>query len=71
MTRYPPGCCFGALPVLDEWVQVTFPPGLELPADRDSVVEAEGRLEAGELLDPDGYAESLYRMDAEAVQVLR
>jgi len=71
LSRYPPGCCFGALPVLDEWIEVTFDEGIELPADRDSVVEATGRLEAGEVLDADGYALSLYRMAGKKVEHLR
>lgn len=61
LTRFPPGCCFGSLPVLDEWIHVTLAepiPPRELPL----TAHALGRLEVGEQLDSDGYALSLYRM---------
>ena len=63
LARYPPGCCFGALPVLDEWIDVT----LNVPA-RDRVLDPTtpitviGRLELGELVVEGGTVGSLYRL---------
>ena len=61
LTRFPPGCCFGAVPVVDEWVRVEL---LE-PLDADEVPEQaalRGRLEVGEVLDGDGAVDCLYRL---------
>lgn len=63
LTRFPPGCCFGAVPVLDEWVLVE----LEQPLPADEVppqAALRGVLEVGEILDERGAAQSLYRMRA-------
>ncbi|MFG0319916.1 MAG: hypothetical protein ACF8XB_21775 [Planctomycetota bacterium JB042] len=63
VTRYPPGCCFGPLPVLDEWVAVA----LETPVDAaklagDRPVTVVGTLEIGERVGDGGGVESLYRL---------
>ncbi len=63
VTRYPPGCCFGPLPVLDEWVAVS----LETPSDAaewvgDRPVTVTGTLEVGERIGRGGDVESLYRL---------
>ena len=66
LSRFPPGCCFGAVPVLDEWIAVEAPAGT--PALPPAVpVRVTGTLEVGEVLDANGFAESLYRMRAETV----
>ena len=69
LSRYPPGCCFGTVPALDEWIEVEAPPETD-PLDPDVPVVVRGVLEVGEDLDELGFARSLYRMRAESV-VLR
>lgn len=67
LTRFPPGCCFGALPVLDEWIHVTFEAGY--PAGPpEQTLAVTGVLELGERVDENGFAESLYRMRASRVE---
>ncbi|MCB9914458.1 MAG: DUF3299 domain-containing protein [Planctomycetes bacterium] len=61
LTRFPPGCCFGAVPVADEWVRVV----LRAPLDAQAVpgqAVVRGRLEVGEVLDDDGGLSGLYRL---------
>ena len=61
LTRFPPGCCYGALPVLDEWIDVEAVAPLEargLPVFAAVV----GRLEVGERSAEGGGVHSLYRM---------
>ncbi len=70
LTRFPPGCCFGSMPVLDEWVEVTLPPGEEVVLSPVAVVRVTGLLQVGEKLDEAGFAESLYRVVADEVEVL-
>ena len=63
LSRFPPGCCFGAVPVVDEWIAVQMQPGVNL--NRMSAyepIQIRGRLAVGERLTPDGAVESLYRM---------
>jgi len=67
LTRYPPGCCFGALPVFDEWVHVT----LAEPLRADDVprrAAVEGVLAVGERLDELGEPLSLYRLRADSLR---
>ena len=68
--RFPPGCCFGAIPVPDEWIDVMVENPPDIPAGEDVMVEVVGTLEVGELLDEQGFAVSLYRMQAERVRRL-
>lgn len=63
LSRFPPGCCFGAVPVPDEWLDVRG------AADTDwgdlvpvSPVTVRGTLEVGERIDADGFVLSLYRL---------
>jgi len=69
LSRFPPGCCFGSVPVMDEWVEVEAPPGTTslIP---DLRVEVQGVLEMGEIIGPTGFALSLYRMQAVSVDVI-
>jgi len=67
LSRYPPGCCFGSVPVLDEWIDVRAPDGVA-PLAPDVPVTVEGVLAVGELQDAQGFAQSLYRLRAEAVR---
>ena len=67
LNRYPPGCCFGARPALDEWILVSVSEGFDPGGPGDRIVEVEGVLEVGELQDAEGFALSLYRIEAESV----
>ncbi|MBX3167574.1 MAG: DUF3299 domain-containing protein [Candidatus Eremiobacteraeota bacterium] len=63
-------CCFGKMPALNEWVFVEFPKGggLELQVDRP--LQVSGHFRAREEREK-GVVMSLYRMQAEKVQVLQ
>ena len=67
LSRYPPGCCFGSVPVLDEWIDVRAPDGVD-PLPPEVPVTVEGVLEVGEVQDAQGFAQSLYRLRAGAVR---
>lgn len=68
LSRYLPGCCFGAMPRLDEWieVEVTVPGGIDYVPFQ--IVRVTGPFAVGEVLDDYGYVRSIYRMKAEAVE---
>ena len=68
LSRYVAGCCFGAMPRLDEWVEVQV--GIEGGVDYIpfQAVRVTGPFEVGEVLDDYGYVRSLYRMKAESVE---
>ena len=70
LSPYPPGCCFGGMPMLDEWVDVSLEDdeGVEYFAYR--VVRVTGEFEVGEQLDDWGYVTSLYRMKSDKVEKL-
>lgn len=70
LSPYPPGCHFGGMPRLDEWVDstVTNPDGVEWLAYR--AIRVIGTLEIGEQIDDYGYVTSIYRMAAERVEQL-
>lgn len=64
LTRFPPGCCFGSVPILDEWVQVELEDRREdFPRNRPTLI-AVGAFEVREHQDEDGQAVSLYRLRA-------
>lgn len=68
LSRYLPGCCFGVMPMMDEWVEVEVATeeGVEyLPYQ---IVRVVGTFEVGELLDDYGYVRSIYRLRAKEVQ---
>lgn len=69
LTRFPPGCCFGALPVLDEWIHVKLEDGYSAGPPTQAV-EVTGVLDVGEKLIEEGLVESLYRMQASKVTLL-
>ncbi|MEO0649854.1 MAG: DUF3299 domain-containing protein [Planctomycetota bacterium] len=69
LSPYPPGCCFGGMPGLDEWVDVTVT-GASIKYIAYRVVRVTGELEVGEQLDDWGYVSSLYRMDTDKVEEL-
>ncbi len=67
LTRFAPGCCFGAVPVLDEWVEVQLEEGLGEFLSQYATVTVKGHLQIGEELDQDGLVKSLYRMGSAVV----
>ncbi len=56
-------CCFGRVPMLNEWVYVRMPQGTQMV--KDLPVTFRGKLTVGEILD-DGYLIGIYLMDAES-----
>jgi len=63
LTRFPPGCCFGNVPVLDEWVAVEVREGVQVdPGTGYDPVRLRGTFLAGERMDESGFVESLYRL---------
>lgn len=69
LTRFPPGCCFGLLPVLDEWIEVSLAEPIDFAGvDASRTAAATGTLEVGERLAPDGRVLSLYRLTAARVR---
>ncbi|MEM7310713.1 MAG: hypothetical protein AAF682_28830 [Planctomycetota bacterium] len=71
LARFPPGCCFGATPVFDEWVDAH--PGSDGVIQRSGYapLAVTGVLEVGEELDEDGFVRSLYRLRDAEVEDLR
>jgi hypothetical protein len=67
LTRFPPGCCFGTVPVLDEWIAVELEEGRADPGMGYDPIRVRGKFFAGELLDENGFVESLYRLSAALV----
>ena len=68
LCRFPPGCCFGGIPLFDEWIDCT--PAYEEKRDWSpyEMILVEGTLEVGERVDADGFALSLYRMRVDDVR---
>jgi len=67
LSRYLPGCCFGVMPRMDEWIEieVKIEGGVEyLPYQ---IVRVIGTFEVGESLDDYGYVRSIYRIRADEV----
>ncbi len=56
-------CCFGRVPMLNEWIYVRMPKGTETA--KDVPVSFRGKLSVGEQLD-DGYLIGIYLLEAEA-----
>ena len=69
LTRFPPGCCFGNVPVLDEWIAVELQNGEMDAGTGYDPVRVQGRFRAAELLDDKGFVQSLYRLSE--AEVLR
>jgi len=63
LTRFPPGCCFGTVPVMDEWISVSVGEGDVDPGTGYDPIRMRGRFFAGEVLDDNGFVESLYRLE--------
>ena len=62
LTRFPPGCCFGSVPVWDEWIGVELASDLEDSLSPSEPVTLSGVLDVGERLDEEGFVTSLYRL---------
>ena len=63
-------CCFGKAPALNEWVFVEFPKGGGLELQVDKPFEVCGHFRAREEREK-GVVMSLYRLQAEKVQILQ
>ena len=63
LTRFPPGCCFGNVPVVDEWVAVDLGEDRIDPGTGYDPIRLRGVLRVGEALDEGGFVESLYRLE--------
>jgi hypothetical protein len=71
LSRFPPGCCFGATPIFDEWLDAR--PGPEGVGQRSAYepIAVTGVLEVGEEVDEEGFVTSLYRLREVEVSELR
>ncbi|MCC6740272.1 MAG: DUF3299 domain-containing protein [Planctomycetia bacterium] len=63
LMRNIPQCCFGIVPMMNEWIVVTVPPDLPSPEHKLTPTAVEGIIEVGEA-EVDGWVQSLYRMKA-------
>lgn len=70
LTRFPPGCCFGAVPILDEWVDVELSQAASAEQANAPLVRVKGTLVVGENLDETGGVISLYRVEDATLEVL-
>ena len=68
--RFPPGCCFGQVPLFDEWIEVDNTKANCEEFSAFETITVRGTLDVGELLDDDGYVLSLYRLKADSVRAL-
>lgn len=63
LSRYPPGCCFGSVPIVDEWVAIEIAADARAAFPRSGMARVVGTFAAGEVWNAAG-AESLYRLSA-------
>ena len=71
LNPYPPGCCYGgAMPRMDEWIEVEVEDPEGCPYYAYRVVRVTGTLEVGEVIDAYGYVTSVYRIQADDVTCL-
>jgi hypothetical protein len=68
LTNYPGACCFGMIPRLNEWIEVTLPEGERVDYSYFDPVELRGVLEVGEAHSGE-VVTSLYRMTPDSVEV--
>lgn len=68
LTAIPGGCCYGAIPRLNEWVVVTMPEGQRADYAYYDPVTIFGSISIGELYE-DGVILSLYRMTPEKIDI--
>jgi hypothetical protein len=70
LSPLPPGCCFGAIPRMDEYIEAIVMDEKGLPYYGARPIRAVGHLEVGEIVDEYGYVTSVYRLDVERVDKL-
>lgn len=70
LSPLPPGCCFGAIPRMDEYLEATVIEENGVPFYGARPIRVIGVLEVGEALDEYGYVTSIYRLDVERVDKL-
>lgn len=70
LSPVPPGCCFGAIPRMDEYLEAVVVDPKGIPYYGARPIRAIGHLEVGEALDEYGYVTSIYRLDVERVDKL-
>ncbi len=68
LSRYLPGCCFGVMPMMDEWIEVEVLEEEGVDYFPFQIVRVTGEFEVGEVLDDYGYVRSIYRIQAEKVE---
>ena len=68
LCRFPPGCCFGGIPLFDEWVDCTPTYAEKRDWSPFEMILVDGTLEVGEVMDEDGFALSIYRMRVEDIR---
>ena len=68
LTNYPGGCCFGMVPRLNEWVEVSLAGDERVEYSYFDAIEVHGRLEVGEAKSGE-VVTSLYRMTPDKVEI--
>jgi len=68
LSRYLPGCCFGVMPRMDEWIEVEVQIDGGVEYFPYQIVRVTGTFEVGEVLDDYGYVRSIYRIKADEVE---
>ncbi|MEM7305347.1 MAG: DUF3299 domain-containing protein [Planctomycetota bacterium] len=68
LSRYLPGCCFGVMPLMDEWVEIEVLVEGGVDYFPFQTVRVMGEFEVGEVLDDYGYVRSIYRMKSNSVE---
>ena len=70
LSPYPPGCHFGNVPRMDEYIEATVQDEAGAPWLAYRAIRVIGTLEVGEEIDDYGYVMSIYRLDVESVESL-
>ncbi len=68
LTNYPGGCCFGMVPRLNEWVEVSLAGEERVEYSYFDAIEIHGKLEVGEAKSGE-VVTSLYRMTPDKVEI--
>jgi len=64
------GCCFGAMPKMNEWIIIDMDEDVAMSHAPLDPVRFTGRLEVGGLIDEQRYLYAIYRMQAESHEVV-
>ncbi len=70
LSPYPPGCHFGNVPRMDEYIEATVEGEAGVPWLAYRAIRVIGTLEVGEEIDDYGYVMSIYRLNVESVDTL-